>query len=196
MDLPEAERNVTVYRYIVQFSPEQIGAMPSLLKNDLEKVREENAKKNNNNNNAKPPPGKYMTTDVYMKEHSAVKYAAIVAILDIMKSAAVDCAIMNKFHPDVKCLSTASSSAGDDQEPTYKLDHRQDAFERTTVAVRQKEVVYDYFRECRIDDEKYALDPKKMVLYDLDAYLSGKLVRVGTLAKHGKDGVWKAKFDA
>jgi hypothetical protein len=183
-DLPDAEQNVTVYRYIVEFSEDQTKNMPSLLKNDIARSA---------NSNSKKTP-RYMTTDVYMQEHAAAKYVAVTSMQNLMKGAATDCSLMRKYHPDVTCMT---SPPGEGREPTYKMDHRQDAFETAKVAVRQTQVIYDYFRECKIDNETYALDPRKMVLYDLDLYLSGKLVRVGTLTKHGKDGgVWRAKFDA
>ena len=160
IELPKSERTVQVYRYVIRISAKH--------------VKDSKTIKNKDNG---------ISTDQHIFQIAERKAKIIKSFEDVVKSAAVDCLIHSKYHPDVKCLSFPVNANPSDY--TYAMDMSKDETDEEydqRVKVVQK-VVPGKFRECSLNGVKYAYNNDNHTLYDLEAYNQGKIVKISTLVK-------------
>lgn len=160
VDLPPEERNVRVYRYLTKLSAKQAKESKTLQNKDEGR-----------------------TTDEHIDAIAQRKDKIIKSIEEVMKSAAVDCVIHNKYHQGVRCLAFPEEEANP-MALSYDLDlDRDENNAQYKQRVRSEKRVEEGYRDCAIDNVHYAYKNKE--LYDLEAYKQGKLVKLGTLKREG-----------
>jgi hypothetical protein len=159
-DLPIGKRNVSVYRYLISMTKEQI----------------KNAKTIQNKDNS-------MTTDEYIYDIAKRKAHIIGSIQELMKGASVDCLVHNKIRDKtIKCIGFPENI--DPNELSYKLDLEK---EETDFEYKQKtktktvKVTETVYKKCTINGRPFAYDPITKTMYDYNAYMNGRLERVGKL---------------
>lgn len=167
LDLPENERNVQVFRYIMKMTKKQIDEDETLKNKDLI-YGMENGKK------VKVPA----TTDEYILDIAFRKAKIINKVQELMKKASVNCLVHTKNHPGLKCMGFPQNM--NPNEIIYNLDYDQD---ETDFEYRQKvkEEVVSVCKKCVIDKIPYAYNEENKKIYDLEAYKNGRLKQVGHL---------------
>lgn len=161
-DLPKDERNVQVYRYIMQLPVE------------LAKLSKEMSMQDDNT-----------TTDEIIFGIAARKAKIVNSIEEVMKAAAVDCMFHKKDHPKVECLRFPLNA--DQNALAYTADLEKDETDAEYNQRVKVEKVEGRFRDCKYKDVHYAV--KDDIIYDLEAYKQGKFLQIGKLIK--KDKGWK-----
>lgn len=165
VELPKPERNVQVFRYIMQLPA-------ALVKNSKQIAMNDSGQ----------------STDEQILNIATRKAKIIESVQKVMKSAAVDCMLHKKDHPGVNCLkfplnmsdalSYNLNMSNDESDMEYKQ-------KTTTTTVETK------FRNCKLRDVRYAFNKEDQTLYDLEAYKQGHLVQIGKLVKNGDQ--WRIK---
>ena len=168
MELPERERNVQVYRYIVKMTEKQVKEDVTLENKDVITITGVNGRKE------KVPA----TTDQYILDIAYRKAFIINKVQDIMKKASVNCLVHSKHHPKLKCMGFPQNA--DPNALTYHLDYDEDETD-FEYAQKVKTQVVKACKKCTIGDVSYAYDPTNKKLYDLEAYKEGRLKQVGYL---------------
>jgi Helicase conserved C-terminal domain len=167
-DLPEKERNVQVFRYVVTLGKEQKKRNKTLANKDGS-----------------------LTTDEYIRNIALRKANIINKVQDVMKSTAVDCLVHAKQHAyKTQCLAFPENM--DPNALVYKMD--MDADEKDAEykqKVVKKLVKETSCKKCTISGMSYAYNPAKKVLYDYEAYKDGRLVVIGRLVEDAPTGKWK-----
>ena len=163
VDLPDSERTVKVFTYIVKMTDKQLKSSKTI--------------QNKDKSNGKPA-----TTDEYIFNVAARKAKIINAIQDLMKNASVDCLVHNKYHnASVKCLTFPKNSPPN--ELSYHLDYEKEEndveYKQKVKVVKEKDV--GTYKKCKLNGTFYAFNMTTRVLYDYNAYLNGKLEKFGTL---------------
>jgi len=159
VDLPKAERNVQVYRYIMQL-PDK------LAKSSKEMYMQDNGK----------------STDEIIHGIATRKANIVSSIEAVMKAAAVDCMFHKKDHPSVECLRFPINA--DENALAFTADLEKD---ETDAAYNQRvrvEKVEGRLRDCKYKGLHYAFKEDTKTLYDLEAYKQGRFVQLGKLIKH------------
>lgn len=118
---------------------------------------------------------KKMTTDEHVYNIAFRKDQIISSVQRVMMAAAVDCKIHKHRHPDVECIVFPNTD-----DTAFNMDIDKDDL----IVVKKKTSVQPKrYRECVINNVHYAYDGSTNTLYDIDAYKSGRLVRLGSIAK-------------
>ncbi len=164
VDLPKAERNVQVYRYIMQL-PEK------LAKSSKEMFMQDNGK----------------STDEIIHQIATRKANIVSSIEAVMKAAAVDCMFHKKDHPNVECLKFPVNA--DENALAFTADLEKDETDAEYTQRVRVEKVDGKFRDCKLKGIHYAFREDTKMLYDLEAYKQGQFIQIGKLVKHGDH--WK-----
>jgi hypothetical protein len=100
MELPKEERNVSVYRYIVRMTPNQIKSVKTIENID-----------------------KKLSTDEYIHDVAQRKATIINQIQHLMKNASVDCQVHRKFHDDtISCMTFPPNKPPNDLSYTLNFE--------------------------------------------------------------------------
>ena len=163
-DLPRAERNVQVYRYIMRLPVE-------LAKRSKEMFMQDDIN----------------STDEIIFGIAARKAKIVNSIEEVMKAAAVDCMFHKKDHPKVECLRFPVNA--DQNALAYTADIEKDETDAEFEQRVKVEKVEGRFRDCKYKGIHYAFKDDSQTLYDLEAYKQGKFLQLGRLVK--QDDKWK-----
>lgn len=164
VDLPKAERNVQVYRYIMQL-PDK------LAKSSKEMYMQDDGR----------------STDEIIHGIATRKANIVSSIEAVMKAAAVDCMFHKKDHPDVECLRFPANA--DENALAFTADLEKDETDAEYNQRVRVEKVDGRLRDCKFKGLHYAFKDDTKTLYDLEAYKQGRFVQLGKLVKHGDQ--WK-----
>jgi hypothetical protein len=164
VDLPKSERNVQVYRYVMQL-PEK------LAKSSKEMYMQDDGK----------------STDEIIHAIAARKASIISGIEAVMKAAAVDCMFHKKDHPSVECLRFPVNA--DENALAFTADLEKDETDAEYTQRVRVEKVEGKYRDCKLKGLHYAFREDTKTLYDLEAYKQGQFIQVGKLVKHANG--WK-----
>lgn len=155
VDLPSADRKVSVFIYNLVFTKEQLAKSFTLRTVDDSK-----------------------TTDEYIFGVAKKKASMINALLDTIKQSSVDCALNTKQHSNMKCFSFPVNI--DQSDFSYALDMNDETFDEQY----QKDVFNNEWKGQVLITKKgnFLLRTETNEVYDYDIYLnSGKLVKIGEL---------------
>jgi hypothetical protein len=164
VELPKSERNVQVYRYIMQL-PEK------LAKSSKEMYMQDDGK----------------STDEIIHGIATRKANIVSSIEAVMKAAAVDCMFHKKDHPNVECLRFPVNA--NENALAFTADLEKDETDAEYNQRVRVEKVDGKFRDCKLKGIHYAFREDTKTLYDLEAYKQGQFIQIGKLVKH--DDRWK-----
>ena len=178
-NLPESDRTVDVFLYLMSFTEEQLESDASV---DLK-----------HNDSSKLDPTKYLTSDEALFEIANIKREITKRILNAVKETAIDCNLYK--YDDVTCFSFATT---DPSKISYNASISSEQSDR--VAVMNKQEIKLVASKISLDGKDYAFvkdekilkkySKKKIVqtgnLYDYDSYLRsqkgiGNAVVIGKL---------------
>ena len=178
-NLPESDRTVDVFLYLMSFTEEQLESDASV---DLK-----------HNDSSKLDPTKYLTSDEALFEIANIKREITKRILNAVKETAIDCNLYK--YDDVTCFSFATT---DPNKISYNASISSEQSDR--VAVMNKQEIKLVASKISLDGKDYAFvkdekllkkySKKKVVqtgnLYDYDSYLRsqkgiGNAVVIGKL---------------
>ena len=178
-NLPEDDKTVDVFLYLMTFTEEQLASDASV---DLK-----------HNDSSKLDPTKYLTSDEALFEIANIKREITKRILNAVKETAIDCNLYK--YDDVTCFSFATT---DPKRLSYNASISSEQSDR--VAVINKKEVKLIANKISLDGKDYAFvkdekllkkySKKKVVqtgnLYDYDSYLRsqkglGSAVNIGKL---------------
>ena len=178
-NLPEGDRTVDVFLYLMSFTEEQLESDASV---DLK-----------HNDSSKLDPTKYLTSDEALFEIANIKREITKRILNAVKETAIDCNLYK--YDDVTCFSFATT---DPNKISYNASISSEQSDR--VAVMNKQEIKLVASKISLDGKDYAFvkdekllkkySKKKVVqtgnLYDYDSYLRsqkgiGNAVVIGKL---------------
>ena len=167
-DLPENERTVDVFLYLMTFSPEQLASDESI---------ELRLKDKSKLDSATP-----ITSDEALYEIATLKEDITSQLLLSVKEAAFDCSLHSKASSSeqLKCLSFGNVTSSSYSFAPSITDEEVDS-----VADRNKERITWRAVELELDGVKYALNQKTGEVYDLEEYRRGVAVKVGALQIEG-----------
>lgn len=161
VDLPKSERNVSIYRYLVKMTSNQIKSVKTIENIDRK-----------------------MTTDEYIHDVAQRKAKIINQIQTLVKNSSVDCQVHEEYHKGaVTCLSFPPSKSANDLGYHLDLEKEELDYVYKQKIVKKKETVSESkgLRRCKINGVYYAFDQNKKFLYDLEAYKNKRLVVVGEI---------------
>lgn len=157
--LPEEDRTVEPFLYIASFGDSSKNTFLEYSDNNL-------------------------TSDEYIYDIANKKSTIIDSLLNIVKSASVDCLIHTKSHDNLKCF-TQPSYLDKDTTRIYNtdinLDPRDNVY-NTTKKVVEKKIVLKAVKFP--DGKRFALDKASGTLYDIDKANNNEMVIVGKLVKN------------
>jgi hypothetical protein len=159
VELPKSERNVQVYRYIMQL-PEK------LAKSSKEMFMQDNGK----------------STDEIIHAIAMRKANIVSSIEAVMKAAAVDCMFHKKDHPSVECLKFPVNA--NENALAFTADLEKDETDAEYTQRVRVEKVQGKYRDCKLKGIHYAFREDTKTLYDLEAYKQGQFIQIGKLVKH------------
>ena len=168
-DLPEIERTVDVFLYLMTFSKEQLASDESI---------ELRLKDKSKLDNLTP-----VTSDESLYEIATLKEDITNQILLAVKEASMDCSLHSRSgdKEQLKCLSFGNvNSSKYSYAPSITEEEVDTVAEQNKTQVQLRAVVVE------IDGVKYALDQTTGEVYDLEEYNRGEAVKVGTLEIKGK----------
>lgn len=168
--LPEKERTVDVFLYLMKFSKDQLenDATIELRLNDVSKKT-----------------GEPYTSDQALYEISSIKQEVNEVLLDAVKEASIDCALHYKAgkSKNLKCFTFGTVDPDKfSYTGSYLDEEKDDIAEQNRVTIDLGAV------DVKIRGVKYAYSPETGALYDYDSYINGQAVQVGTMstAENGK----------
>jgi hypothetical protein len=127
---------------------------------------------------------KKMTTDEHVYSVASRKDNIIKSVQRVMMAAAVDCKFHSNHHPDVECILFPNTD-----DLAFNMDMNKDD---VIVAKKKTKKIEASFRDCMINGVHYAYDGATNTLYDMEAYMGGKLVRMGKLVQDpSRPNVWR-----
>lgn len=178
-NMPESDRTVDVFLYLMSFTDEQLESDASV---DLK-----------HNDSSKLDPTKYLTSDEALFEIANIKKEVTKRILNAVKETAIDCNLYK--YDDVTCFSFATT---DPNKISYNASISSEQSDK--VAVMNKQQIKLVASKISLDGKDYAFvkddkilkkySKKKIVqtgnLYDYDSYLRsqkgiGNAVVIGKL---------------
>ena len=163
--LPKSERNIDVFKYLCSFSKEDL---------KLRKIQKMD---------------KGLTTDQVINNIAEKKASVMNRILDLMKSAAVDCHLHKKNHENVECFAYPINI--NDKNLVTKIDIEKEELDYMKKQ-REEQVKLD-LNKIKIRDIEYMIlfdnDKRKTgQLFDKDEYDKFKTIKfVGLLLKNDKN---------
>jgi hypothetical protein len=157
VQLPPSERNVEVFTYYTVFTPELLEKSFTLKTKD-----------------------KGFTTDEYIFNIAKRKGAIIDSILDLVRSASVDCGVNAKKHKNMKCFSFPINM--NENTIVYNNNIRDDMLDYQY----ETDIVDSEWKGQLLKTKKgnFIINPNNNYVYDYDHYIdSKKLVVIGQLKK-------------
>ena len=172
--LPQSERNVKVFIYLMTFTKKQLEDEASITLKLKDIAKDENGFF---------PRGQPLTSDQALYEISSRKERINRQILRAIKESAIDCAIHStaESKEKLKCYSMGNPSP---EEWAYVPSYEGEERDQITKINERKEKIKA--KELTFKGKKYAFDPKTRFIYDLDSYLQGNPRKVGKLVTKGK----------
>lgn len=168
LELAVDERNVTVFRYLMQLPVDKQKQDITLSTKD-----------------------KGLSTDEYIYGIAQRKDTIISQLLELMKSASVDCLVHSHLHnkdakpgKEVRCLQFPNNE--NPNALAYELDmayEEDDAEYKQKIVKSTKKQALNMFKKCKIDGVVYAYHVDTQKVYDIEKYKQGSLVQVGYLNK-------------
>jgi hypothetical protein len=159
IELPPAKRNVSIYRYLVSLTAEQLKDSKTIQNKDDS-----------------------MTTDEYINNIAQRKARIIGSIQDLMKGSSVDCLVHNKYRsPNVKCIGFPKNMNPNELSYHLEIEKEESDFEykqKVKTTITKTEGV---MKKCVLNGTPYAFDTKTSILYDYEAYKQGVLEKRGRL---------------
>ena len=167
-DLPEEERTVDVFLYLMTFSEQQLASDESIELRLRDKSKLDNLTP--------------VTSDEALYEIATLKEDITDQILLAVKEASIDCSLHSRAgdKEQLKCLTF-----GDVDSTRYSFAPSFTEEEVDTVADRNKVKITWKAVELELDGVKYALNKQTGDVYDLEEYNRGNPVKVGTLKIQG-----------
>ncbi len=172
--LPEEERTVEVFLYLMAFSEAQ------LLSDEWITLRTQDKSKIDLN--------QPVTSDQHLYEIATMKEEITGQLLQAVREASIDCALHSKAGDPTapKCFTFGAPGP---EKFAYKPSYADE--EADAVADRNKTVVQWEAREMTDHGVKYALNPADNKVYDLESYLAavaghGQPIQVGNLEKDSR----------
>lgn len=154
-NLPEGERHVDVYIYLMKFTSKQLKTSFTLRTND-----------------------KSMTTDQYIYTMAKTKAQIMSSFLNLLKQAAVDCALNAKAHGGVKCFGFPSNIKDSSLISQFSIENEQHDDQYAT----QLEKAEWTAEVLRTKKGNFIVKKDTNEVYDYDIYIdTGKLVKIGDL---------------
>ncbi len=163
-DLPEEERTVDVFLYLMTFSPDQLKSDESIELRLHDKSKIDN----------KTP----VTTDESLYEIASIKEGITNQLLTAVKESAIDCALHSRVgdDEDLKCMTFGNvSSSKFSYQPSISTEEADDIADKN-----QKLDLLDAI-ELEVDGKKYAYDEKTQGLYDFEEYKRNQVVKVADI---------------
>jgi hypothetical protein len=175
-DLPPDMRNVQVFIYLCQATPEQIDKNIELRTKDLSKMayKIHDAKLGRDKTERVP-----FTTDQYLFEIAQIKDSITRQILTSVKETAIDCSLYNN-NPDEPLVCYGFGKTEPQSFASYPILER-DAQEKPQQGKKETTKL----GAVTYDGIKYAVDKSTFVVYDFNSYLKAKEKR-GELLEVGK----------
>ena len=172
--LPQSERNVKVFLYLMTFTQKQLEDEASITLKLKDVAKDANGFF---------PRGQPLTSDQALYEISSRKERINRQILRAIKESAIDCAIHSTAgsKEKLKCYSMGNPSPDEwAYVPSYEGEER----DQIAKINERKEKIKA--KELTFKGKKYAFDPKTRFIYDLDSYLQGNPRKIGKLITKGK----------
>jgi hypothetical protein len=157
--LPESERNIKVFSYLMTIPEDKIEQLDAQVRTH-DKVPERNSKY-------------VMTTDESLQEIMDRKRFINEQLLTLIKSTSFDCAI-HGMTEKIECFRHVEGKS----EYSYEYDFDRELIDKEK-GVNIKEVTVQ-INVIELNGKKYAHDSHTKILYDLDKYNEGTRVKVGT----------------
>ena len=169
-DLPELERTVDVFLYLMTFSEQQLVSDESIELRLRDKSKLDNLTP--------------VTSDEALYEIATLKEDITEQILLAVKEASIDCSLHSRAEDkeQLKCLTFGDvNSTRYSFAPSFTEEEADSVADRNKVKITWKAV------ELELDGIKYALNKQTGDVYDLEEYNRGNPVKVGTLTIHGNE---------
>ena len=173
-DLPEIERTVDVFLYLMTFSKEQLASDESI---------ELRLKDKSKIDNLTP-----ITSDESLYEIATLKEDITNQLLRAVKEASFDCALHSRSgdKEQLKCLTFGNTTSS---QYSYAPSITEEEFD--SVADQNKMTIKWRALELELDGIKYALNQDTGEVYDLEEYNRGNAVKVGSLQLDNKTQTYK-----
>jgi hypothetical protein len=162
--LPKELRTVTVFLYIMTFSPEQLKSGDTFELRTKDRSRKDDLTP--------------VSTDEAIYEIATAKEDITTSILRSVKEASIDCALHIKSNASEKlqCFSFGSNNSAKFAYNFALEDEQSDA-----IADKNQKGVEWKAKTIKLGDTTYALNAKTNEVYDLDSYTQGQPLKVGNL---------------
>jgi hypothetical protein len=162
--LPEALRTVTVFLYLMTFSPEQLASETTIELRLRDKSRKDDMTP--------------VSTDETLYEIATAKEEITANIMTAVKESSIDCALHIKSNAaeKLKCFTFGSSGSSKFAYMPAFEDEQSDAI----ADKNQKEIEWKA-KQIEVDGVKYALNKDTNEVYDLDSYMNGRPVKIADL---------------
>ena len=169
-DLPEVERTVDVFLYLMTFSKEQLASDESI---------ELRLKDKSKLDNLTP-----VTSDESLYEIATLKEDITNQILLAVKEASMDCSLHSRAgdKEQLKCLNFGNvGPSGYSYAPSIGEEEVDAVADQNKTKIEWRAVVVE------MDGVKYALNQSTGEVYDLEEYNRGEAIKVGSLEIKGKE---------
>ena len=176
--LPEALRTVTVFLYLMTFSPEQLASGSTIELRLRDKSRKDDITP--------------VSTDETLYEIASAKEEITTNIMTAVKESSIDCALHIKSNSaeKLKCFTFGSSGSSKFAYMPAFEEEQSDAI----ADKNQKEVEWKA-KQIEVDGVKYALNKETNEVYDLDSYMNGRPVKIADLIiGKGKEAAFRLDF--
>ena len=176
--LPEALRTVTVFLYLMTFSPEQLASGSTIELRLRDKSRKDDITP--------------VSTDETLYEIASAKEEITTNIMTAVKESSIDCALHIKSNSaeKLKCFTFGSSGSSKFAYMPAFEEEQSDAI----ADKNQKEVEWKA-KQIEVDGVKYALNKETNEVYDLDSYVNGRPVKIADLIiGKGKEAAFRLEF--
>ena len=168
-NLPEELRTVTVFLYLMTFSPEQLKSEDTIELRLNDRSRKDNLTP--------------VTTDETLYEIASAKEDIANNILKSVKESSIDCALHSKTNTSEK-LQCFTFGSNDSSKFAYEPSFQNE--QSDTIAEKNKKEISWKAKQLDLGGVQYALNLATNEVYDLDSYKSGNPIKVGDLIMTGK----------
>jgi hypothetical protein len=165
-DLPVELRTVTVFLYLMTFTEKQL-----MGDNTIELKTKDISRKDDK---------KVVSTDEAIYEIASAKEDITNSILHSVKEASIDCALHIKSNASEK-LQCFAFGSNDSTKFAYELAIENE--QSDAIANRNKKEKKIKAEKIDLGGTKYALNKETNEVYDLDSYIAGNPLKIGTLVK-------------
>jgi hypothetical protein len=173
-DLPEIERTVDVFLYLMTFSPDQLASDESieLRLRDKSKI-----------DNLTP-----ITSDEALYEIATMKEDITNQLLLAVKESSIDCSLHSRVggEEQLKCLKFGNPKTSEySYAPSISTEESDNVADQNKIEIEWKA------KEIEINGVKYALNEATLEVYDLEEYNRNEAVKVGDIIIKGKEYKFK-----